>query len=202
MEGFGRNAGQPISLHSCKEPHFINNSTMNSLVYTQQIAPEELERLINDELRIHGNQQGTLRLRDAFSSEYEKNLMHFFPLTQDKRTYFLVYHINRPEALFGINFRSSEKSCHANISSFARIIDKDSTSLAGWQYLEAIIETDLLPRGGEIIVSLLMTKGSVNAFMAMGNRCEQCNKNYSIALTPENRNPWRTALVIRHDLTN
>lgn len=175
---------------------------MNSPVYTQQIAPGELERLINAELRIHGNQQATLRLRDAFDSEYEKYPTHFTPLTQDKRTYFLVYHRNRPEALFGINFRSSENSDTINISSFARIIDKDSTSLAGWQYLEAIIESDLLPSGAKRIVSLLMTKGSVNAFKAMRDRCEQANKNYSIDMTPEHVNPWRTALVIRHELIN
>ncbi len=175
---------------------------MNTPVYTQQIAHGELERLINAELRIHGNQQVTLRLRDAFCSEYEKTPMHFSPLTQDKRTYFLVYHTNRPEALFGINFRSSENSDKINISSFARIIDKDSTSLAGWHYLEAIIETDLLPRGAKRIMSLLMTKGSIKAFKAMRYRCEQANKNYSVTLTAENGNPWRTALVIPYNLLN
>src|SRR5207249_3876097 len=68
-------------------------------------------------------------------------------LPSEERTYYVVYHGRRREALFGIRFRPGGDPGHAIISSVARIIAEDEDTASGCWYFMAIVEQVLVPNG-------------------------------------------------------
>ncbi len=108
------------------------------------------------------------KFKCAFQDEC-RNENEYIALPTYKRTYYLVYHYNRLEALFGINFNKNQNPVVSySISSFARIIEKDKDAAPGCWYLKEIIEKVLLPTCHKeevnIISARLKCRGGKKAF--------------------------------------
>jgi hypothetical protein len=72
--------------------------------------------------------------KDAFHCEF-----NHIVLPENERSYYVVAVNGYHEALFGIRENSNQPKVW-NISSMARIIEKDKTETKGWQYLKAILD--------------------------------------------------------------
>lgn len=97
------------------------------------------------ELRTSMSERFLQKFKEAFQEEC-RNANKYIALPTSQRTYYLVFHIYRPEALFGINFNKNQTPAISySISSFARTIENDINTAHGWWYLKEIIEKILLP---------------------------------------------------------
>jgi len=136
----------------------------------KKLSQPETEKLLN-KLRVSMSCKFLTEFKVAFSSESEcKNINKYIALPPDKRTYYLVYHKGRAEALFGIDFtiRTNWGIKFHTIPSFARIIEKDQDAAEGWWYLKEMIEQRLRSRCRrervKIISARLKTKGGKKVF--------------------------------------
>jgi hypothetical protein len=136
----------------------------------QQLSGDDADRLINEQLHIAGwTQERRSRFKDAFQDELSNNPLQFAALPPRKRSYYLVNHDGRAEALCGIDYRRGSDT--VKISSFARLIAKDRATAQGWQYLHAIIEQVLLPsRRIAAAFASIDTPGGAKVFAALKSR--------------------------------
>lgn len=110
----------------------------------KKLSKEKTADLLK-ELRTSMSVKFIEKFKEAFQAEC-RNANEYITLPTRERTYYLVFHLCRPEALFGINFNSKQDPVESySISSFARIIEKDINTAPGWWYLKEIIEKVLLP---------------------------------------------------------
>ncbi len=171
-------------------------SAMNIAIEVMPITSEEAYRLVNTEFRIPKDMDWMSKFRIAFGDETKDDPSKFIPIPT--RSYFLVLNNKRKEALISINFRLEERPPKANISSVSRLFRReydDITVAKGWQYLEALIESILIPRQVGLMLALLMSEDGLDAFADLKDVSEETNKPYNVAVITDSNPGWASALV-------
>jgi hypothetical protein len=152
----------------------------------RQLITSEAAELLN-EIQ-HMPEDFLARFRQAFQDEC-RNKEKYVAL--EERTYYLIYNGCRAEALFGINFNEDlVPHISYNISSFARIIKKDSYAAPGWRYLDELIIESLSGRarseGVRFITARLKSEGGKRAFLDLQEFKIRSPGQYKIAYVESN----------------
>lgn len=119
-------------------------------------------------------------LRDNFSLEFESDPNRFLALPFDKRIYYFANNGARKEAVLSLSPR--ENSTIVNLASFGRIVPENPLPAEGWNYLRALIEQVIIPKGYKRMVALIMSKGGLNAFKDLQRN--SVGKPYNVVVIP------------------
>jgi hypothetical protein len=141
------------------------------VLLVQQLSNDDTNRLVNEKLHFADwAQERRNRFQDAFQDELPNDPNRFVALPPQKRSYYLINNNGRPEALFGINYRGGSDA--VKISSFARLIEKDDSTIEGWQYLKEVIEHVLLPHQPiKAVFARIDSPGGKKAFEDLRRKC-------------------------------
>jgi hypothetical protein len=152
-------------------------------IHLKKVSGEEIavpmKEIVGDLLTMR-EPEALQRLRDNFSLEFEADPNRFYALPAEKRTYFLAFNDGRREALLSLS--PGVRLSIVNLASFGRIISKDASAAAGWNYLMALIEQVVIPEKYERMVALIMSKGGLNAFNDLRENSQR--KSFFVEVTP------------------